>query len=95
MKSGERKSEETEMNPVRDQMPLLTDPDVDALVWRFLNSSYADHGYSNWSLDRRLEGFLRNLGLSRLADDGDTSSMLIERVMSYIRGLRQPAQEVP
>lgn len=83
------------MNAARDHTPPLTDPDVDALAWRFLNSSYADHGYSNWSLDRRLEGFLRNLGLSRLADDGDTSNMLIDRVMSYSRGLRQPARQLP
>ncbi len=83
------------MDAARDHTSLLTDPDVDALAWRFLNSSYADDGYSNWSLDRRLEGFLRNLGLSRLADDGDTSSTLIDRVMSYIGGLRQPGQELP
>lgn len=83
------------MNSARDHAPLLTDPDINALAWRFLNSSYADDGYSNWSLDRRIEGFLRNLGLSRLADDGDTSSMLIERVMSNIAALGQHGQQLP
>ncbi len=83
------------MNAARDHTPLLTNPDVNALARRFLNSSYADDGYSNWSLDRRLEGFLRNLGLSRLADDGDTSSVLIDRVMSSIAGWRQPGQQLP
>ena len=90
-----RSLEETEMNAAHDHTPLLTGPDVDALARRFLDSSYADDGYSNWSLDRRLEGFLRNLGLSHLADDGDTASMLINRVMSYIAGLRQPGQQLP
>lgn len=64
--------------------PLLTDSDVDALAWHFLHSPYADDDYADWSLDRRLDGFLRREGLVRLVDDGDTYDLILDRVMAYI-----------
>ena len=76
-----------------DDPPLLTDPDVDALTWQFLNSDYADDVYADWPLDRRLEGFLRRQGLTRIADAGDLYSIILERVMTYISGMpRDPCQ---
>jgi hypothetical protein len=63
---------------------LLTDPDVDVLAYQFLDSEYAGGAYGNWPLERRLEGFLRNRGMARVADDGDTCHILLDRVMSYI-----------
>jgi hypothetical protein len=38
----------------------------------------------NWPLEQRLEGFLRHRGMARVADDGDTCSVLLDRVMRYI-----------
>jgi len=64
--------------------PLLTDSDVDSLVWRFLNSGYADDTYADWPLDRRLDGFLRRQGLVRLVEDGDAYDLILNRVMAYI-----------
>jgi hypothetical protein len=64
--------------------PLLTDADVDALAWQFLNSAYADDTYADWPLDRRIEGFLHRRGLSRLAEDGDAQDLILDRVMAYI-----------
>lgn len=65
--------------------PLLTDADVDALAWQFLNSAYADKNtYADWSLDRRLDGFLRRRGLVRIAEDGDAYDLILNRVMAYI-----------
>jgi hypothetical protein len=63
---------------------LLTGPDVDVLAHQFLDSDYATDAYINWSLERRLEGFLRNRGMARVADDGDTCHILVDRVMSFI-----------
>lgn len=63
---------------------LLTDSDVDVLANQFLHSDYAAESYMNWPLDRRLEGFLRNRGMARVADDGDTCSVLLGCVMSHI-----------
>lgn len=65
--------------------PLLTNSDVDALAAQFLNSAYADRTkYSEWPLDRRLEGFLRRRGLFRLAADGDACDLIFDRVMAYL-----------
>lgn len=64
--------------------PFLTDADVDALAWQFLNSSYADDTYADWPLDRRIEGFLHRRGLSRLAEDGDAQDLILNSVMAYI-----------
>lgn len=64
--------------------PLLTDSDVDALAWQFLNSAYADKTYADWPLDRRLDGFLHRRGLFRIAEDGDAYGLVLERVMRDI-----------
>lgn len=73
------------MLPEQSGSMQLTDADVDALACRFLNSPYADQAvYSSWSLDRRLEGFLRRRDLTRIAEDGDAFRLILERVMSYI-----------
>ena len=62
----------------------LTDPDVDVLAYQFLDSDYAADAYINWPLEQRLDGFLRNRGMARVADDGDSCHILLDRVMSYI-----------
>jgi hypothetical protein len=79
-----------EMAPTLGDPPLLTDSDVDALAWQFLNSPYADNNtYADWPLDRRLDGFLRRQGLVRLAEDGDAYDLILNRVLAYI-GRRVP-----
>ena len=72
------------MTTANGDVLLLTDPDVDVLAHQFLDSDYAADAYINWSLERRLEGFLRNRGMARVADDGDTCHILVDRVMSFI-----------
>lgn len=63
--------------------PLLTDSDVDTLAWGFLHSRYVGTIYGDWSLDRRLDTFLRRRGLTRVADDGDLSRIVLDRIMAY------------
>jgi hypothetical protein len=80
----------SEMASTLGDPPLLTDSDVDALAWQFLNSPYADNKtYADWPLDRRLDGFLRRQGLVRLAEDGDAYDLILNRVLAYI-GRRVP-----
>jgi hypothetical protein len=64
--------------------PLLTDADVDPLAWDFLCSPYAGTMYVDWSLDRRVDTFLRRGGLTRVADDGDLSNAVIDAIMAYV-----------
>ena len=63
---------------------LLTDSDVDALAREFLLSRYLGPTYAGWSPDRRLDTFLRRRGLSRVADDGDLSNIVLERIMARV-----------
>lgn len=64
--------------------PLLIDSDVDGLAWDFLSSRYAGTIYDDWSLDRRVDTFLRRRDLTRVADDGDLSNTVLDRVMAYV-----------
>ena len=63
---------------------LLTDSDVDALARDFLRSRYLGPIYADWSPDRRLDTFLRRSGLSRVADDGDLSMVVLDRIMVHV-----------
>ncbi len=63
---------------------LLTDTDVDALAQEFLLSRYLGPIYADWSPDRRLDTFLRRRGLSRVADDGDLSTIVLDRIMVQV-----------
>jgi len=62
--------------------PLLTDSDLEALAWDFLQSHYLGPIYADWSPDRRLDMFLRRRGLTRVANDGDLSHSVLQRIMS-------------
>jgi hypothetical protein len=63
---------------------LLTDSDVDALARDFLRSHYLGSTYADWSPDRRLDSFLRRNGHSRVADDGDLSTIVLDRIMAQV-----------
>jgi hypothetical protein len=63
---------------------LVTDSDVHALTWEFLNSGYGGDEYAHWPLERRLHGFLRRRGLARHADNGDICNVILDRVMTFI-----------
>ncbi|WP_177246814.1 hypothetical protein [Mycobacterium malmoense] len=63
----------------------MTDSDVDGLAREFLRSRYLGPTYAGWSPDRRIDTFLRRRGLSRVADDGDLSNIVLDRVMAHVR----------
>lgn len=65
---------------------LLTESNIDALACQFLRSAYADNTHIGWTLDRRLEGFLRRRGLRCLVEDGDAYGLIMDRVMVRIGG---------
>ena len=71
---------------------FLTDSDVDSLASDFLESSYLGSIYADWSPDRRLDTFLRRRGLARVADDGDLSNHVLQRIMSHVSRASQLAR---
>lgn len=71
-----------------DTAPVTTDFDVDAVAQDFLCSPYSGPRYVHWSLDRRVDAFLRRQGFGRIANSGDVSSTILHRVMAV--GWRRP-----
>lgn len=60
----------------------MTESDLDALASDFLQSHYLGSTYADWSPDRRLDMFLRRRGLARVANDGDLSHNVLQRIMA-------------
>jgi hypothetical protein len=60
------------------------DGELEALAWGFLGSSYASKHFCEWPIDRRLDAYLRQQGLSDVADDGTRCAALLDRVMANI-----------
>ena len=77
------------------------DIDLESISWDFLESEFTGPTYAGWSIDRRLQVYLRHRGLAALADDGTACAALLERVMANIgpalrRGvLSPPKDQVP
>jgi hypothetical protein len=72
-----------EFAPMVEIPLMITDFDVDAVAESFLCSPYSGPKYVDWSLDRRIDTFLRRHGFSWIADDGDVSSTVLYRIMSF------------
>jgi hypothetical protein len=70
------------MEPVQAATPISTDrPGFDECALAFLGSEFTSDSYIDWSIDQRLEAFLRHQGLNDLADHGGHFDALLDRVM--------------
>jgi hypothetical protein len=65
-------------------VPLVTDGDIDALAWDFVDSSEPAHSHPGWSIDRRVEAFLRHRDLAAVANNGDLCNILVNRILTYV-----------
>jgi hypothetical protein len=63
--------------------PLLAESDIDSLARDFLRSPCVGAIYIDWPLDRRIDTFLRRRDLTRVADDGDLSEAVLDRVVAH------------
>lgn len=69
---------------------LVTASGADELARQFVRSAYADNTYIDWTLDRRLEGFLHRRGLDCLVENGDAYDLVLDRVMVHIGNASRP-----
>jgi hypothetical protein len=66
-----------------------TSSDLDDIACDFLRSEFTAQIYSIWPIDRRVDAYLRRLGLDDVVNRGAVYQDLIERVMANIgRALR-------
>lgn len=68
----------------REMRPQPAGHELDALAWGFLRSEFAGHNYSIWTINRRVDAFLKREGLAELANDGSRYNALLQRVMANI-----------
>lgn len=61
-----------------------TQPELDALAWKFLGSEFTTHTYRNWPVDRRVDAYLSHHGLPEFIKDGQAYSALLDRVMANV-----------
>ena len=62
--------------------PLLSESDLDTLASDFLQSHYLGSIYAEGSPERRRDRGRRRRGLARVANDGDLSHNVLERIMA-------------
>jgi hypothetical protein len=60
------------------------DAELEALAWGFLGSPYAGKRFVEWTIDRRLQAYLRHQGMRDVANDGTLCDALLDRVMANI-----------
>jgi hypothetical protein len=78
------------MERVKAATPISTDrPGFDECALAFLGSEFTGNSYIDWSIDRRLEAFLRHQGLNDLADHGGDFAALLDRVMVNLAKARR------
>jgi hypothetical protein len=63
--------------------------EIDAIAWQFLASPYTRREYWDWSLERRIDAYLRHLGRSDILNDGSAYTAMVDRVMANIARARR------
>jgi hypothetical protein len=63
--------------------------DCDELSWNFINSEFSREPYGYFSLERRLDAYLRHRQLNDVLNDGNAYDALLERVMANIGPARR------
>lgn len=61
-----------------------TAEEIDTIAWQFLCSPYIGRLYWDWSLERRIDAYLRHEDRGDLIKDGAAYGSLVDRVMANI-----------
>lgn len=62
----------------------FTSNELDTIAWKFLRSEFTSQIYSDWPIDRRIDGYLLHYGPTELINDGSAYDALVDRVMANI-----------
>ncbi len=63
--------------------------EIDDIAWRFLCSPFTKRDYWDWSLENRLDAYLRQHQRRDILNNGAAYSALVERVMANIPRARR------
>lgn len=63
--------------------------ELDTVAWQFLCSPYTGRTYWDWSLERRLDAYLRRQDRQDILNDGAAYATVLERVMANLGRARR------
>ena len=68
---------------------VLTEPELEALAWGFLESEFAGLVHADWTVERRIDAYLARHGMAHVVNDGDTYQAVLQRVLANIGPARR------
>lgn len=71
------------------------DRELDSVAWQFLCSRFTGREYWDYSLERRLDAYLRHHGRGDILKDGAAYAAVIERVMANLGRARRDGVLTP
>lgn len=71
------------------------DRELDSIAWEFLCSPFTGRNYWDWSLERRLDAYLRHHDLERVLNDGAAYAIVVDRVMANLGRARRDGVLAP
>lgn len=71
------------------------DCELDAIAWEFLCSPYTGRIYWDWSLERRLDAYLRHQDREDILKSGAAYATVLERVMANFGRARRDGVLAP
>jgi hypothetical protein len=66
--------------------------EFETVAWGFLGSEFAGDDYINWSIERRIEGYLRHHGMTQVFNDGDACDAVLQHVLAAIHTGRRSTE---
>jgi hypothetical protein len=63
--------------------------ELDTIAWKFLCSPYTGRIYWDWSLERRLDAYLRHQDRDDILNNGATYATVLARVMANLGRARR------
>lgn len=86
------------MNKYNSVGVRVVDGECETVARRFLDSEFAGDHYINWSIERRIDGYLRHHGMTHVFNDGDACDAVLQHVLAAIhvrKELRTTRRTVP
>jgi hypothetical protein len=63
--------------------------ELDAIAWEFLCSPYTGRTYWDWTLERRLDTYLRHQDRDDILNNGAAYATVVDRVMANLERARR------
>lgn len=62
----------------------VTEPEAEAIAWRFFASEFAGLRYAGWPVERRVDAYLTRHGMRGLVNDGDAYDTVLTHILTNV-----------